>query len=97
MLLGQNERRVALSLKELLRCVSYQDDPSLASFMRVLDLVQQFSKERVMVPFKVHMQEVQELCASINLHLKYDKICRKLRTNMHDIEEARKQVHVFRR
>ncbi len=51
--MGQNERCIALSLKEILRCVSYHDDDNLAGFMRLLDLVHQFSKDGVMVPFKV--------------------------------------------
>lgn len=38
------------------------------------------------------MQDVQDLCSSINLHQKYDKICRKLRSNLQDIEKAREQV-----
>ena len=53
MLLGQNERRVALTLRETLKAVSYAEDQVLSKFMRSLEAVHEFTREAVTVPFKV--------------------------------------------
>lgn len=45
-----------------------------------------------MVPFRAHAQEVRDLCASINHHHKFDKIGRKLRANLGEIEGERRKV-----
>ncbi len=50
---------------------------------------------KAMLVFQTHLQEVGDLVASINLHQKYDKINRKLRASLEEIEAARKQAHIF--
>ena len=50
---------------------------------------------KAMLVFQTHLQEVGDLVASINLHQKYDKINRKLRASLEEIEAARKQAHIL--
>ncbi len=97
LLMAQNDRRTAITLKQLIRDKKgpesdKDDDDALSGFMHLLDQVHLASKERILVPIKTYIQEVQDLCQSIHMHQKFDKIARKLKASLEEIEEARAKV-----
>ena len=89
LLLAQNDRKTAQKLKQILANKFQEEEMKQPEYLTTLKQFHKSSISRIMVPQVTYVQEIESLCASVSLKIKFEKIVQRLKATLTEIETTR--------
>ena len=89
--MAQNDRNMATGMKLLLSERTVDLPNNAIRFLEQLEMFQDYAISRIMVSHAAHSEQIESLCNSINLKMKYNKVIKRLQTGLEQIKDNEEQ------